>query len=176
MDLINIASGYIPLSLNDVDRNVFTKVMNFDPLDSSPITSHYVVLMRQLLPYDRGTYISRDRGIVDKLCRNGKTNLLMAVSPFGFTPVDAWLDRKLAPGGWVLLAGSKRNKYIKQGNAFSEEIVDRYMECPNENYYPRWLNEMATRILAEYPSQASNLHHSTRIDTFYVYQKKMRLF
>lgn len=60
MDLINIASGYLPLSLDDVDRGTFTQVVNYDPLDDSVLTGTYGALIsHQTTALARSTLLQR---------------------------------------------------------------------------------------------------------------------
>lgn len=173
MDLINVASGYLPLSIEDVNRTVFTRVVNYDPLDQSIVTAKYIWMIRHLRMSDPALNVVTNEEQLDEACQDGNTNLVMAVSPYGFPVMGALLDRKLAPGAWVLLIGSSNNKYITMKWAFTQDTVGGYREA---TYYPGWIDVWAHRILGEYNSQTSGLVRPTVLNSFYVYQKKMQLF
>ncbi len=68
--LINLASGYLPISLSDVPPNVFTRVINYDPLDESILTGMYGAILRDELRKDPNTFVTIHEHVVDRLCPN----------------------------------------------------------------------------------------------------------
>lgn len=171
MDLINIASGYLPLSLSDVDRGTFTKVVNFDPLEGDDrVTGIYGAILHDIKKQDPSLHVTRSWSEVDALCRDANANLILAISPYGFTVVTAQVDQKLAEGGWVLLVGSSKNPFLKPAKAFADGVRSRYRPV---QYWPKWLDSLKDRILKSYPSQTSKLEHETKLDSFAIYQKHM---
>ncbi|TBV06689.1 hypothetical protein DNK34_10155 [Pseudomonas dryadis] len=96
-------------------------------------------------------------------------DLIIGISPFGFSLIDATTDRCLKVGGIVLIAGNKNNRYIKLEHSFHPSVLaSNYSEtkAPED-----WISAMGTKILLHYPSHTSALEKDTKLNTLIFYQK-----
>lgn len=178
MDVINIASGYQPIVKSDlIDCPLFIdKVVNYDPLPETELSVRYLQIIRMIHLGRNGQeedlFLARSPRELDNHCLRGNTDLVIAISPYGFSAINADIDEKIAQWGYVIIFGNASNKYLKPENLFSSNgIRQKYAPLSETDAIAGYVKRAIIKILNEYQSYTSNLEKATEISTLHAYQK-----
>lgn len=153
------------------DFSVPCEVLNYDPLTSvknvldGVMVGIFAGMVSGPNPYFNYSHAANFYATISPL----SLDLIIGVSPFGFSLIDETTDRCLKVGGIVLITGNKANRYIKKDNSFMPlSLGDSYSSivAPED-----WIAAMGNKILLHYPSHTSALEKDTKLDTLIFYQK-----
>lgn len=166
--ILNVGAGYLPLVPADFESGGVSRVVNLDPLDLRDALSVKFLLVVKEIPeilYFR-TQAEADRSLLDD-----SVDLLLTVSPYGFSAIDDWATGKLRSLGYALVLGNTRNKFIAEeaGKLFSsEEVRSRYRKPVQE---PEWVQRVIQTVLLQYTSRTSKAEHETKLDRRFLLQR-----
>ncbi|CAO3451510.1 hypothetical protein [Azospirillum argentinense] len=178
--VLNIAAGYIPLLAVDFDHRCdVTRLINFDPLDDSEPTNALKAALNCLAGGLQGAPGPADieyfntRETTTEAIGNDRIDLTMAVSPFGFAVVDEWNDALMNVGSYVMLFGNQSNKFIKQNNAFTVAVRNKYQELTEGlvDGLEDWLGNIASHVLWGYSSYLTAMNDTTILHRCRIYKK-----
>jgi len=150
-NVLNIAAGLLPIVATDLRVD---NVVNYDPLSALAnadkggrrIVSHLMVLSKAFgdIKY------ARRQAEVDRWYPNSSVDLVLSVSPYGFTLINEWVHRKINICGYVVVIGNLANKFIKQDQHLFEsgEIFNSYVESTPDNYISEpWVDEICKYVM-----------------------------
>ncbi|MFV0885292.1 hypothetical protein ACNKH9_01010 [Metapseudomonas otitidis] len=167
--VLNIGSGFLPMVSGDF--SVACDVINYDPLDSALNTLGGLLV---------GKFSGAIHGNGDNMKYYTQPNfyrsiapatidLVIGVSPFGFSLIDENIHNSLKIGASVLIAGNKSNPYLDKRLFAQEELRGKYLQRFSAD---DWILNMRDKIRDYYPSHTSALERGTPLDRFYIYQKE----
>lgn len=180
--VLNIGAGFLPLVASDFEVKEVINVINYDPLqyqkDTGTITDktyeeakqyfRTVLRFKELIaPYPEVQYFTK-RHEVDSQYSDHTVDLVISISPYGFTLVDSWINEKLRPEGYIVAIGHARNRYMSEERLISADLRDRY----NANNTPEpWIQNIIEKVCESYPSNTSGLERDTPLGNVMIYQK-----
>jgi hypothetical protein len=156
MNVLNIGAGYVPIQAKEL---LIKKIVNYDP-----------GIRQETLQELRGVpdfHYCGQRTEVDALFSAASVDCILGVSPYNFQLIDDWADKKLKPGGYVVVAANEKNNYAKPDGLFATpNLRSKYAVTPQA---PDWIFKILKRILRDYPSHVSSGSHGTTLNagTFY---------
>jgi hypothetical protein len=157
-NVLNIAAGFLPIVAADFAQYDVGKVVNYDPLVHSPLTGVFAGILSE---HPEILYRTR-QAAVDADYANASVDLILAVSPFGFSLIDAWSNAKLKVGGYVVVFGAASNKWIKDAHLFTPaNLKDGYAEV---DVPEPWVLAIANQVAQDYPSHTSHLERGTNLE------------
>jgi hypothetical protein len=178
--VLNIAAGLLPIVATDFQE--VGELVNYDPLDALRSTETGADAARFLAMFAMAAgdiIYARRQAEVDSHYANGSVDLVMSVSPYGFTLVDEWVHAKIRVGGYILVAGNASNKFVMNNRCLfaSPEIAACYVEesrqgPPTPQPAPEpWVCRIANRVrrIRSYRSHACG--DPTNLDFIRVFQK-----
>ena len=168
--ILNIGAGLLPLVGEDFDADI---VYNYDPLTSArnKIDSLCFGFFAGLIhdPHSDVRYATSENEInlmVDDL----SIDLLLSISPFGFSLVTDWVHRKLKVGAQLLVVGNHANKWLTEEKLIAPGLKRHYQRLPR--LMGRWEQLVEEKIRMAYPSHTSAMERSTQLDTFHFFIKR----
>lgn len=134
-NVLNIGAGVIPLLPSEIGAD---HVVNYDPLGMSEnrSTSYETAIAYNtfvLNEKDWGAFCLSE-GEVDIVCGNWSRDLILAISPYGYSVISDWSNKKLKVGGIVLIlsAGNNpfgTNKWKSNGKCIVNDVnIAKYYE------------------------------------------------
>jgi hypothetical protein len=167
--VLNVAAGLLPMAADDF--SVDCEVLNYDPLTSVKNVLDGVMLgiFAGMVSEPEPLFNYSHSANFYSTLTPKSLDLIIGVSPHGFSLIDADTDRCLKVGGIVLITGNKKNKYILAKNSFASTALEN-------NYSPteapdNWILKMGEKILLHYPSHTSALERDTKLETLIFYKK-----
>jgi hypothetical protein len=176
MDVINIGSGYQPISKADLDDCplFINKVVNYDPLPDSRLTTRYLQLVdmiRLVKEVNEDLYLARTPDELNRLCFDGQTDLVIAISPYNFTVIDKYIDAKIAQWGYVIIFGNTKNPFIQPERSFSDGLHQKYAPLELTDPIAGYVQRAIGKIKQNYQSYTTNLEKVTSFKDCNAYQK-----
>lgn len=166
--ILNVGAGLLPLVASDFEG--IDKVINFDPLDSFRHQEFAMaMLFKHIVNSSNDIIYGHAESQVDAICDDGDVDCVFSVSPFGFPVVNSWVHRKLAVGGFVFIAGSEKNKWVKPQKLFEGDLRNRYRPALLEEKYH--LFKASRKIEVEYTSYTSAAEKKTDFEYKVAYKK-----
>lgn len=170
-NVLNIGAGVLPLVASDLDVD---QVVNYDPLtalnNEDKAGRSAVITLTALSLQDPDLHYARREAQVDQLYPNGSVDLILSISPFGFTLVSAWAHGKLKPGGYVLVVANERNAWASDFDKLFADIpgsVYKVVEHPEP-----WIRAIRRRIVSHYPSSTSAAERPTILNQWVCFAKQ----
>ena len=102
--------------------------------------------------------------------KNGSVDVVLAVSPFGFSTVNEEVLRVLKAGGGIIVLGSRRNKFVKGHASNSPDTLEKVREVKEEE--DAELSRIAAYIAANYVSFTTGGVSETKLDTTRMWRKR----
>ena len=175
--ILNIAAGFLPLVGSDFGPSV--KVYNYDPLATSckdkdfelreNLKAKFSDLIMGLRKIDNVKYYFEEEEVKREV-KKDSIDILICVSPYGFTLVTQWVHERLKIGAYIIIIGNKANKYITHGeNIFEPPLQQCY--CKVLWPFDTFAMDVATKLLKKYPSNVSGLGRKTTLDLASVFLK-----
>ncbi len=180
--VLNIGAGFFPLVATDIGAEI---VINYDPLQfhkaKGDITSKTyddaekyfktVIRFKEIIAKSDEIMYETDRDKLDQLIPDSTVDLVISISPYGFTLIDEWVDAKLRIYGNILVAANSKNKWAEQDSNLysSNKIKDRYQE--KTNLPGTRLSAWRLAILKKYQSNTTKIEKETELDMFRLLQK-----
>lgn len=180
--VLNIGAGFLPLVASDLGVE---EVINYDPLQyqkaKGDITNQTyedalkyfrtVIRFKELIaPYAEVQYYT-NRDEVDGKYRDGTVDLVISISPYGFTLIDEWVDAKLKYNGYILVAANHSNEWANNDEKLYSRTLDKDRYYKPTNLTGTWLGSMRKVILQKYQSYTSKIEKDTVLDTIILIQK-----
>src|SRR5262249_49715252 len=88
------------------------------------------------------------------------------VSPYGFALVNTWANRKLKPGGYVLVVANSSNAYATKDSKLFEsgtDLKNKYREI-KQGEAGGWIDWIVAKIKLDYPSNKTDLRDPTPLN------------
>lgn len=164
-NVLNIGAGVLPLVAQDLEADF---VYNYDPLDSAKkkLDSVWFGIFLGIIrdPESDVVYMTEEDKIRDAVPDNS-IDLLISISPYGFSVINEWVDAKLKSNAKVLVFGNSSNKWVNNSNNIflNEELSEKYEAEANLN---DWENLIKGKVQQFYPSQTSAVEKDTEINIF----------
>ena len=175
--ILNFAAGFLPLTGSDFGQGV--KVYNYDPLTTSRenkdfklrdnLKAKFSDLIMGLRKIDNLKYYFEEEEVKREV-KKDSIDILICVSPYGFTLVTQWVHERLRPGAYIIMIGNTANKYItRDENIFEPPLRNFY--CNVDWPFDKFAIAVATKLLKEYPSNVSGLERITTLDYSNIFLK-----
>lgn len=184
--VLNIGAGFLPLVAFDFSGSGVDEVINYDPLqyqnDTGIITSKVyeeakeyfrtVLRFKELIALNPEVQYFTKRHEVDSKYGDCEVDLVISISPYGFTLVDHWINEKLKPEGYIVAIGHAGNPYMAEDRLIDTNLRNRY----NANSTPEsWVQNIINKVCKLYPSNTSRLERDTSLGNVLIYQKTIAI-
>lgn len=170
-NVLNIGAGVLPLVASDL---AVDQVVNYDPLtalnNEDKAGKSAVLALTVLSLQDPNLHYARREAQVDAVYANGSVDLILSISPYGFTLVSAWAHGKLKPGGCVLVVSNERNAWASDFDRLIADIpgaVYKVVEHPEP-----WISAIRRKIMRDYPSSTSTAERPTLLNQWVCFEKQ----
>ncbi|MBK0413753.1 hypothetical protein JD974_04980 [Chromobacterium haemolyticum] len=178
--ILNIAAGFVPLCSSDFEIGD-CEVVNYDPLFSAEskkildeecenervdrggvLVGYFIAMLKSFndVSYHKEIYCGAHKKYFD---------LVVCVSPYGFTLINKDVDEALKDNGTVLVVGNSGNRYIKNKDFFTTDVKKNYIE--QKDARRDWVGKFGWKLLTQYRSHTSSLEKGTRLDTMLIYNR-----
>ena len=163
--VLHIAAGFKPLVASDLEQTGFLDVdmvVNYDPLNDG----RFAGTIAGFTSDHSDLFYSNTEDGVNKYFPHGSFDLIIGVSPYGFPLVTTWADRKLKPGGYVLVVANSSNAYATKDNKLFEsgtDLKNKYREI-GQGEAGGWIDWVVAKIKQDYPSCKTDLGDPTPLN------------
>lgn len=181
-NVLNVGAGFLPIVASDLGVD---EVLNYDPLRYARNTGQltedqYKEYMNYVENFGILKYIVEQepmsgdimyctkREDVDKKYGENSVDLVLGISPYGFSLVDTWVNGKLKPEGYVVAIGNNNNEWMYADKLFSDDLTGRYRAS---NSPEGWIQQIINKVFSDYPSHTSALERNTKNNMAMIYKK-----
>lgn len=102
--------------------------------------------------------------------KDGSVDVVLAVSPYGFSIVNEEVSRVLRPGGGIIILGSRKNKFVKGHASNSPDTLEKLREVKDGE--DAELGRIAAYIGTNYVSFTTGGVSETKLDTTRMWRKR----
>lgn len=183
--VLNIGAGFLPIVASDLK---VTQVINYDPLMYSKKTGElkqkdyddFMTYIKTVLRFKEIMAASKDPDIhyftdkeeVNEKIGKDSVDLVLSISPYGFSVINEWVDSKLKKMGLLLVIGNMENKWVKnQSNIFSSQDIGKKYSACNDQDVEQWARDIQAMVLEEQLSHTSKIEKGTALNYAMFYQK-----
>lgn len=169
--VLNMGAGFLPIVPKDLDVD---QIFNYDPLNEakekldSKMFGYFMGLIRDTR---NGIFYTTKEVELNQQVQDHSIDLVLGISPFGFSLVNDLVNRKLSFGGYVLVAGNKSNRWINNDNLFSGTLLNDHYEVYDDEKSENWVVKVKEKIKRSYPSHTSAVERGTKLDIFKIFLK-----
>jgi hypothetical protein len=164
--VLNMAAGYLAIAHGDFGNNV--KVYNYDPLiiDPTDIDSILTFTVKKkfniFLNFMEDVLYFEDEEKIKAELAPSSIDLLICISPYGFTLVTQWVHERLKTGAYILVFGNNANKFLKKKSLFESSFSNKYVE--HKVCCDTFAKFVIEKISTYYQSNATGLKHDTTLN------------
>lgn len=179
--VLNIGAGLRPIVANDFDY--VRSVYNYDPLEyqhpqdgptekSKKEEVEYQLMVWKFLAIAKNQddikyYQKRDE--LDRELEEPTIDLVLSISPYGYTVVDEWIDKKVKPRGYIVAIGHAGNPYMFEDKLFTQATRKKYTAL---NTPAPLVQQIINKVNEKYKSVKSKMEEETFLGHVMIYQKE----
>ena len=181
MKVLNIGAGFLPIVASDLEVN---QLINYDPLEykkgqglltDREYEEAYSFLrirdiFQALIASRPDIQYFKKRKDVDNIYPIDSVDLVISISPYGFTLIDTWVDEKIKKGGYIIVLGNSTNPYVTQDKKLFEFFLKAdYTERDAEFQGGLW--GFIEKLTTYYKSHTSKLEDDTALNKTRIFRK-----
>ncbi|BBE08189.1 Putative uncharacterized protein [Mycoavidus cysteinexigens] len=169
--LLNMGCGYLPLVPDDLKingRNIFDYVINYDPLylvNKEDQEKDKMMTDMNFIRCFNG--VERDKAQFTQYVheiKNEIIDVILAISPFGFSVINRWNHNLLIYGGFVIIIGNTANPYLNnEKRLFDEADFQQEYTMLDENNIPSIAKSIIGKV-KEVEEEKRGISNTTGLD------------